>query len=76
MKYLIGNTAINSDHIVKAKFYPETPDDVDPEDRPAICEITLIDDGEVRLRGKKAEWFGEAYSSDAYCVITEKQAQS
>lgn len=85
MKYLLGNTVINSDNIVKVVYLPATPDDPDPKERLSVCGIETVNtasdmqDGDnhgwsVWLRGERADRFWEAYTGDAYQVFAEKNA--
>lgn len=71
MKYLIKQRVVNGDHIIEAYYVPETPDDADPNDRPSACAIRVTTGDEIRLRGVEADRFWEAYSGDAYAVVTK-----
>lgn len=75
MKYLVGNTVINSDHIVKVVYLESVPDDPDPHERKSACGILTDKDDESKsewtlwLRGKEADRFWDAYAGDAYKVV-------
>ncbi len=83
MKYIIGNQVINADHIVRAQYWPAHDNSV------SQCQITLTSivptmnadgdtfgcsESEVEiLRSEAADRFWEAYSRDAYCIVTERE---
>lgn len=76
MKYRIGNTVINADHIVKVDYFPATPDDTIPEERASACGIRTtsnLEDNDrqwnIWLRGAEADRFWEVYSGDVYKVV-------
>lgn len=71
MKYLIKQRVINGDQIRQAQYLPE---DIDTGD-PSSCFVDLGGQREgcnwdVVLRGVEADWFWDAYSGDAYAVVT------
>lgn len=72
MKYLIKQRVINGDRIRQAQYMPE--DETVHEASACFIDLGGRDaecDWDVVLRGTDADRFWEAYSGDAYAVVTK-----
>lgn len=72
MKYLIGNQCINADHIARVEFDPAR--DESQSDRCVITTNANDCSGEglfqILLLGTDALLFWQAYSGDAFTVVS------
>lgn len=74
MKYMIGSTVLNGDHIVMVRYTPEfngyDEDEGVDAHYPSRCEIDVRRYTPIVLRGVEADRFWKAYIGDAYAVFT------
>lgn len=72
MKYLIKDTVINADHIVRVQYMPADESINEKSSCLILTDETRNDSAwSAILRGTDADRFWNAYSSDAYQVVTK-----